>query len=953
MLGNWALIDIETTGIDPTYDEIIDIGYVQFEGTKVVQKYSSLVRSQVKLSEFIQKLTGIKDEQVRKAPTWDKVKLDMFELDGHALLAHNSDFEKQFLKKYFDELETQDDFRETYHDSMNYLALLFPKRSSLKLESFMVDFEIAEKEEHRGLADSVALLQVVLVATMLAKKDGEFYVHLTQVMSEFEENELWYKKFLFLSDEQLLEIADGIDFDLNYYVEKYIEKTYKSDFEYKTDKVQMEFSGKNIQNILRNEDRMSSLFEGYTFRAAQESLSLRVGQAFKNGIHSIIQAPTGTGKSLGYLLPSALLAKQMQTQVLVSTGTKTLQNQAVQKDIPALYNILGLDKDELKVTRLVGSKNHLCELMYRNEKKDDMLLMARPFEEKFTHAYLETVMFYNERVSDYNNIVTRDGFPYVFKRKYKSFSEIEESIAVDYRACTGHKCPFKNACTYFQGIQKAKESHLIVGNHALLLNFPRSIEKPPFIVIDEAHKMESEATSAFTFSVKQRDLENFSKNLNSMIGPLYYLLGQEDANEDTVGYIKKEMNSYSDMISDHVPMLGDNIEKSAKKLPYFTDIYWNEIKLLGQNKAKSNLEAAIYNHISSLAHIFKSLNDLLYPYLVRWQDKKIEDDNTAIAFTAFESVMSTVEDIQVTFAALLKEDELIANTINYHYDLGYTLESAPINVGQMIYEDVLKPSQSVVFTSATLANHDGTVGMPAVEWMTGYNYLESDRRFKTGLFLDNNYDYEKNARVFLCTDTKPMYDTDFVPSVLEQLVPTIEKIGGRTLLLFSSRVRFEKASEILLKNFEGKIPVFIQGMGNNVVEDFKKSDGGILLGMESLGEGIDIPGNSLELVYVDKVPDLRREYVIDKRRDFYERQFGNEFNDYFLASRTRSLHQKLGRLIRRQSDKGAIIITDCRIKRWKGRTIDSFKNLMRPYSLEIESLEDACEKASSFILSQR
>ena len=117
----------------------------------------------------------------------------------------------------------------------------------------------------------------------------------------------------------------------------------------------------------------------------------------------------------------------------------------------------------------------------------------------------------------------------------------------------------------------------------------------------------------------------------------------------------------------------------------------------------------------------------------------------------------------------------------------------------------------------------------------------------------------------------------------------VEEIGGRSLFLFSAKTRFEKAREILLEKFEGIIPVFIQGMGSNVVEDFKSAENGILLGMESFGEGIDIPGDSLQFIFIDKIPDLRMDQVINDRRDFYEQNIGNE--GWLKAS-----NQAIGRL---------------------------------------------------------
>jgi ATP-dependent DNA helicase DinG len=705
-------------------------------------------------------------------------------------------------------------------------------------------------------------------------------------------------------------------------------------------------------SIYRNEERLGNLFPGYKYRKAQEELSLRVGQAFNNNIHALIQAPTGTGKTLGYMIPSALMAKQNQTQVLISTGTKTLQNQAVQKDIPQLHKILGLNKSQLKVIRLVGSSNHLCELMYRNEKNEGLLMQMETFEDKFSQAYMESVFFNNQRVKDYNKIITRENIPYSMKRRLQPLKDLEEKVAVDYRACSGSKCPFSSTCTYVQGWRKAKEAHLLIGNHALLLSWPRNMEKPPFIVIDEAHKMESEATGAFAQAIGNRELENLAKNLPQMIGPLYYLLANEDnPDEELPKRIRKEIQSQTQMLSDHVIPLMDNIEKYAKRLPNFTDIYWNEIKLLGRAKTSNAVEASIYNHLESLKFIFESINILLKPLIERWDIQEFEnDDSKVIAWTSFESVYGQIEDSFGTLVSVLSESENLANTIKFHDEQGYSLESAPINVGKLIHENILTKTESVIFTSATLGNEDGSVGMAAVEWMTGYSYLEPEKRFRSGLFLKNNYDYEKSARVYLCQDTPTLYDKDFIPTVIENLAPLMRTLGGRTLLLFSSRVRFERANEYLLNEFEGEIPLFIQGMGNNIVEEFKKSENGILIGMESFGEGIDIPGKSLQLVYVDKIPDLRREYVIDKRREFYDREFGNEFNDYFLANRTRALHQKFGRLIRTEEDKGGILITDSRTARWKSRTLNTFKELMKPYDIQFAPMKEACESLANFIV---
>jgi len=949
-LGKWAVIDIETTGIDANYDQIIDIGFLQFDGLKLVRQYSSLVKSEVKLSKFIQKLTGITQTQLKSAPAWTKIEHEFQDLKDHALIAHNSAFEEKFLAKYLEVLPGDDHF----YDSMLYLALLFPGRSSLNLEGFLIDLAIKDKEDHRGLEDSIDLLKVMLVSSFSCKKDIEFNMFLVDKLKEFNSDDFWFYKFFLLETDELVTIAQQIDFDLMSAYERFRALKHFDKSLDDLDPIDLSFSGQNIKKILEDDERLKTFFPDYRFRAAQEEMSLRVGQSFKNGIHALIQAPTGTGKTLGYLLPSVMLAKSKGEQVLVSTGTKALQNQAIEKDIPQMHKISGLNQQDLKVIRLYGSKNHLCELKLRNLEQEDLLTQMQSFDEIYARIFLETYLFYNYQVENYNDILTRESVPFVLKKINKHLKELEEEVAVDYRACTGNKCPFKGECTYLNGLKKSKEADLIIGNHALMLSWPRGMEKPRYIVIDEAHKMESEVTNAYTLTLSQKEVDQFATQLTSMIGSLYYLLGQlESEPEAMTKRIRGEVQSFSNIIADHKDSLEQSIERSVKKQKYYTDIYWNEIPMVKKEKLNSPLETSLFNHVESLGFVFQGLYDLLTPYATRWEPQTIGDNESLLtAWSSFERLYSQVENA-FTVLSLLKEPKKdLVNSIKFHEDYGYEFNIAPINVGEIIFENVVKDSESCVFTSATLANHNGTRGMASVEWMTGYKYVDAEKRFQSALFLDNDFNYQENVKVYLAQNVPQIYSQDYVETVLTDLVKIIKDIGGKTLLLFSARVRFEKAIEVLLDKVDTELPLFIQGMGQTVVEDFKVASRGILIGMESFGEGIDIPGDNLKLVYIDKIPDLRRDLIIDERRDFYSREFGNEFVDYFLSHRTRSLHQKLGRLMRRNTDSGAVIITDPRVSRWKKPTLDTFVEMMKPYNLEFDDLSSACSKARDFILSK-
>jgi len=211
-LGNWVLLDIETTGINPSTDEVIDIGYLQFEGTKLVRTYSSLVKPQNPVSSFITKLTGISNQQLQKAPLWTEVETELLLLESHQILAHNAAFEESFLKRYFDKLPKSSE-RESYHDSILYLALTFPHTNTLNLEYFIHYFGIAEKEEHRGLADSRDLLKVLLLASFITHADKELRLKLFEIFQEFS-SDFFYKKFFMLTASELQEIASQLDFNL-------------------------------------------------------------------------------------------------------------------------------------------------------------------------------------------------------------------------------------------------------------------------------------------------------------------------------------------------------------------------------------------------------------------------------------------------------------------------------------------------------------------------------------------------------------------------------------------------------------------------------------------------------------------------------------------------------------------------------------------------------------------
>ncbi len=964
-LGKWAVIDVETSGADPSFDQVIDVGFLLYEGTTLVQKYTSLVQYPGELSNFIQKLTGITDKMLSKAPTWREVEGQFQELlYGVKLIAHNADFEEGFLKRSFDKIDDGTE-RESYHDTLLFLGLLFPEYSSLKLEHFIQDWGIAETEIHRGFEDARDLLKVVLVASALTRLDKGYYqfIKLQLLEKKSISEDFWLANFLHLSDEELKTLAASIDFDLDTCVATAKAKIWPTRFpeiqppKKNVKNFSLEFSGQNIKNIFGDEEKIRTMFPGYRKRQAQIDLAVKAGQSFKNNIHSLIQAPTGTGKTFGYLIPSVLFSLEEKKQVLVATGTKTLQHQAFNKDVPQVREFLGLNEDEIKIKLLVGSNNHLCEALFRQEEGENTLMgFSQDFSELFTSMYLECIFFFNARLKS-NDKILRDDLPYVLKKKVEPIGRREKEIAVDFRSCSGPSCPFKNNCSYISGLREAKEANVIIGNHSLMFSWPKGMPRPLNIVVDEAHKIEDEATKAFSLEIEQVGFEAFVTSLQHLqgVGSLFYLLAQNETEEgessEVIRLLREETLKTHQMLTDHLAPMRELIEMYFKRMPKYTESFWNELPMLNRTTHTEANAQAILNHLESVHFILQTYINHFIPYTGRFDVKNLKSENEVIAFTRFESFFSQLTDYVTCFDKLIVPAENYCRSMKFLESAGYLFSSSPIDVGRIVKEQLLQTSASVIFTSATLANGTGDTGARGIEWATGYTYLEPEKRFKSGTYLPFTYDYKKMTKIFLCDDGPSLYQANFVEHNLAKIKPLIRKLNGKTLLLFSAKTRFEIAREILLKEFEGQIPLFIQGMGTNVVEDYKRSSSGILLGMESFGEGIDIPGDALQFIFIDKIPDLRMDLVINERRDFYEAELGNEFTDYYLAHRTRSLHQKLGRLLRTEQDYGGVIIVDNRVKSWKGKTMEKMVKLMEPYSLLRAPIEEACHEIEEFILS--
>lgn len=905
--GAWGIVDIETTGLDSSENEIIDIGLICMQGLRIEKVLSETFSINGQLPALIQKLTGIGAEDLEGQPEFQAWFNENRQFFQRPLLAHNFDFEQSFLH-----LDHSTVWLEGQH------SVFFSKDLplNLKLETAIKKWGLRDHEVHRGLEDAWDLLQVVCLEALAWHQIPSEHFQLVQLLLQnFGEN-FWYLQFLQIPAKELKSFVETTWPKNSGLTARIISAGHVDTpaCAYKTFEGKPDFSSERLTEIYEQEDIFRQTFPHYQMRKSQLSMAQKIGQAFSHQLHTYIQAPTGTGKTLGHLIPSLLFAKSKKEKVLITTGTKALQSQLIEQDLPRVQAIVS-PRQQVRVEKLVGTQNHYCELKYR---ENSFVSEAK--------GIAEFLFFLNKRFfqKQLGKAVTRENLPRSITRLFPEAEEILESIELGPSQCFHEECPFKANCSFHQNYLNVKQASVIVANHALLFHWPASIKKPKYVIIDEGHRLEEEATQAYTETFSSKDWKLLLGQLENQ-RPITQLK-QESKSIDSaeLSNLQNEFKGLHEKLQYQFELVESLIGLGVRQQNYFSEKFWNECSAdLFENFWARDRER-IFLIIDGWKASITELYDIVETYT-----KFIEEFVNMVGH--WKSVLTSFCEQRIKFAC----------SFAYHCELGLELRVAPIDVGQIIHEKLLKEFDSAVITSATLGDDKGEHGVQGLEWILGMNYLPQDKRFRRGLFLPQVFDLQKQCEVLVVTGGPHFNDEEFIPYFVSAVIAQTRLRNAKTLILCSARSRFEKVMLELLENYQQEFSLFFQNFGPDPVEEFRQSgQKAILLGLESLGEGIDLPGEQLELVAIDKVPDLRMDYVIQRRRQFYQENFGQEFNEYFLGTRARKLKQKFGRLIRGPHDKGTILLFDSRLKKWKPRTRQNFFSLLNPYPVaEVEKLE--------------
>ncbi len=617
-----------------------------------------------------------------------------------------------------------------------------------------------------------------------------------------------------------------------------------------------------IEDILSPEGLLAKSLPDFEFRHSQLKMALQIQEAIQQNLPAILEAGTGTGKTFGYLVPVILSGKK----AVISTGTKNLQEQVYFKDIPLLKRALpDIDIDAMIMK---GRSNYLCLRRYHQYFSQPSLFNGVAVEvKKRLDTWLEKTEFADR--AELNWLADDEIF--------------WDGISSSSDQCQGGECLFLEQCFLSRLRSKAAKARIIIVNHHLFFadvkvkegGFGEIIPRFQVVVFDEAHDVEEIATTYFGESLS-------TSQLTDLAGDWEKALKAKDLQVEHRGRLEKNLNAFRTAIEGLRTFLPQRGSKGRLDPETLFTVCEGPAREIGNCLKYIQRESA----------------------LLTGQDDHLEVMGEQDGFS-FQSVALRAEELNRLLEQILRQKD--PNWLNWYEMRKRTLvlHASPLSISGSMKELLYDKVQSVVFTSATLSVNGS------------FDYIRSRLGFQEhgicGIY-PSHFLFKNQTMMYIPEDLPDPNSTDFTPRAAQRIMDILMRTKGRALVLFTSYHNLNAVSEFL----EGKVPftIFRQGDAPRSVllDEFRKDIHSVLLGTGSFWQGVDVPGEALTCLIVDKLPfDSPGEPLVAARIDAIHNQGGNPFMEYQLPSAVMSLKQGLGRLIRTSTDEGILAVLDNRI----------------------------------------
>ncbi|WP_051688089.1 helicase C-terminal domain-containing protein [Desulfofalx alkaliphila] len=885
MKGTYIGLDLETTGLNPEKHQIIEVGLIKLVDGVITETYHSLVNPGTGLPLRIKRLTGIDDEMLADAPPIEEILPEIFEFIGDApLLGHKVEFDRDFLStfKYLDN---------PIYDTVELARIVLPTAPNHRLATLCELCLEGPFTQHRALDDAKAS---VLLALELVNRLKDFNNELLQDLTRLLKlaGSSWYTIFQQAAFDQFTLGSWGKMGGL-----KPLKGENLKNKVIKGDVSEHRVEEDEIEQYIGRGGAISKVLDRYEYRPQQIEMAQAVTKTMNEGGYLLAEAGTGTGKSMAYLLPAALYAKRNNQRVLISTHTINLQEQLWSNDLPLLQR-MGIKVDAALVK---GRGNYLClRRWYAALRVENISAKEAAF---FARLMVWLTMTETGDRSELN-------IPW-----YES--ELWKNLCAESAGCIGTRCRFfKNLCFSNRARRKADQADIIIANHSLVFSDIKADNKvlPQYsvLVMDEAHHLEDAAALHLGTTFTRADLLRWLADITKLTGRL----NAAPPDDNRQWWVAKlaEIKVGQHRVKEAAQVFFDMLVQFLK---LDLDAGKNEYRNLRLKEGKDLSHMAI--EIENLTRRVNTLSGLLIQMAgeIEGQSVEGESDMAKEAALVGESGLALAADI------LYVCDSSSADTVNWVEGgisekgmINMSIHAAPVEVGPLLHRTLYSEKDKIIFTSATL-----TVDRSFQYFIerSGLDLVQPE--LITGIQVESPFDYEKQSLFYVLNDV-PMpgscSEEEYINSLARVLTEMIIGTGGKMLVLFTAHRMLKEIyyrvkatieeEDILLLGHE------IDGSRSRLVEDFKESERAVIFGAASFWEGLDIPGDSLSLVVLVKLPFWPPSVpVIEARMEALERQNKNGFRCYNLPTAIIKFKQGFGRLIRTRYDKGVVVVLDRRI----------------------------------------
>ena len=621
----------------------------------------------------------------------------------------------------------------------------------------------------------------------------------------------------------------------------------------------------------------------FEHRPGQYAMAQEIERAFADRRHLIVEAGTGTGKTLAYLLPALRRAREQKQRIIISTGTKNLQEQLYFKDIPFLETLLG----PLRVCYMKGRANYLCkQKLYA--LRDNPLLSGLEEIDQF-HSILRW-----EKTTITGDRAEVDTLP--------EHSPLWHKIDARSEVCLGQSCPNWEPCYITAMRRKALESDIVIVNHHLFfadLSIKQQAAGAPdagilpeaaAVIFDEAHELEDVASQYFGIALSNARFDELARDTEGMLKAKGV---STSAIESATQTIRERSRLFFSSLPSGPSHLGRlEFTDRADFLEARGDAY------IGATNALQRLEgeldrlrdvdeaAGLRKRAADIRHHMKFLLESTDPNNVFWIERRATGGVRNVARLAQPSHTPA------------------AQAFSTH------LQATPIDVSQLMQDTLFTHYPSVILTSATLTVADSN-GKPAFDHLKKRLGIP----FPKELIVPSHFDYATQALLYLPRTMPEPRHPDFIAQATEKTRRVLEITKGRAFCLFTSHAQMRELHDRLITQLP--YPLLMQGTAprNILLQQFRETPNAVLFGTSSFWQGVDVQGEQLSCVIVDKLPfSVPSDPIMKARTDAISAAGGNPFNDLQVPQAVIALKQGFGRLIRSLNDRGVLMLLDPRIR---------------------------------------